>query len=179
MLMRYRDFAAAGVITLASSAAAMAGWNDWWHGVKTDYHRSTDWPYPFVCADRMAQQAPLTVMVDNGWRRENTLDAMMFDNEGNLTSAGVYKVKWIITQAPHSRRTVWVLRADTDDMTNQRKDSVQTLARNILPEGTLPEVLINDRPPGGMSGDYLDAIDRSMRSTVPAPRLPAMPTDAE
>jgi hypothetical protein len=176
--MRYRDFAAATVISLASGAAAMAGWNDLWHGVKTDYHRANDWPYPFICADRMAQQAPLMTMVDNGWRRENTLDTMMFDGEGNLTSAGVFKVKWVLTQAPHSRRTIWVLRGESAEMTAKRLDAVQQLARLVLPEGTLPEVLINERAPGGANGDYLDAIDRSMRSTVPPPRLPAMPTDS-
>jgi hypothetical protein len=178
MLMRYRDIAAAGLITVASSAAALAG-PGWWNSVKTDYHRANNWPYPFVCADRMAQQQPLMQMVDNGWRRENTLGTEMFDSEGNLTSAGVFKVKWILTQAPHSRRTVWVLKADSADMTQKRQDAVQTLARQVLPEGTLPEVLINERVPGGANGDYLDAIDRSMRSTVPPPRLPAMPTDNE
>lgn len=174
--MRYRDFAAALVVTLGSSAAAMAGWNEFWHQSKLDYRRASEWPYPFVCADRVAQQAPLAIMVDNGWRRENTLGGMMFTEDGALTSAGMHKVKWIVTQAPVSRRSVWVLRGETAEATAARIDAVQTRIGMIIPGQPLPEVMVTDQPPPGMSGDYLDAIDRSMRSTVPPPRLPAMAT---
>lgn len=175
--MRYRDFATAIVVTLSSSAAALAGWNEFWHQAKTDYRRASDWPYPFVCADRMAQQAPLAVMVDNGWRRQNTLGGILFDGEGKLTTAGRHKVKWIVTQAPLARRAVWVLRADDAEMTTARLDSVQTYIAQVLPEQPLPAVMATDQPPPGMNGDYLDAIDRSMRSTVPPPRLPTMSTE--
>ncbi len=175
--MRTRDFAAAIVVTLGSSAAAMAGWNEFWYQSKLDYRRASEWPYPFVCADRVAQQAPLAMMVDNGWRRENTLGAMMFTEEGKLTNAGYHKVRWIITQAPLARRSVWVLRGENAEETAMRVDAVQQYIRAVLPGEALPEVLVTDQPPPGMSGDYLDAIDRSMRSTVPPPRLPAMPTD--
>jgi hypothetical protein len=175
--MRYRDFATAIVVTLSSSAAAMAGWNEFWQQQRVDYRRASDWPYPFVCADRMALQAPFAVMADNGWRREHTLGNMLFNAEGGLTSAGMHKVKWIVTQAPHSRRAVWVLRADSGELTATRVDSVQQYIAKVLPEQPLPEVLVTDQPPPGMNGDYLDAIDRSMRSTVPPPRLPAMSTE--
>jgi hypothetical protein len=176
--MRYRVFATAIVVSLSTSAVAMAGWHEFWHGAKTDYRRSNEWPYPFKCADQMAVRAPFEIMKDNGWRRENTLGSEMFTFEKNeLTSAGEHKVKWIVTQAPIHRRTVWVLRADSDEATTQRVDHVQQLVQNILPEGALPEVLVTDRPPTGISGDYLDAIDRSMRSSVPPPRLPAPVSD--
>src|SRR5690606_38490270 len=113
-LMRKRDFAAAVVMTLASSAAAMAGWREFYHQSKIDYRRSKEWPYPFVCADRMATRTPLAMQVDNGWRRQNTLGTEMFSIEtGELTQAETHKVRWIVTQAPVQRRTVWVLRADT------------------------------------------------------------------
>jgi hypothetical protein len=175
--MRYRDFAAAVVVTLGSSAAAMAGWNEYWHQWKTDYHRANDWPYPFVCADRAAQQAPLAMMVDNGWRRENTIGGFQFNAEGELTVAGMHKVRSIVTQSPLQRRAVWVLRADTAELTAARVDSVQRYIGQVMPDQPMPEVQVTDRPPPGTSGDYLDAVDRSMRTTVPAPRLPAMPVD--
>ena len=175
--MRYRDFAAAIVVTLGSSAAAMAGWNEFWYQSKLDYRRANEWPYPFVCQDRIAAQMPLTIMADNGWRRENTLGGMMFTPEGELTGAGMHKVRWVVTQAPLSRRSVWVLRADSAEMTTARVAAVQTYIASVLPGQAMPEVLITDQPPPGMNGDYLDAIDRSMRSSVPPPRLPAMSTE--
>jgi hypothetical protein len=176
--MRSRDFATALVVTLSTSAAAMAGWNEFWHQSKLDYRRASEWPYPFVCADRVAVQTPLAMMADNGWRRQNTLGGILFNAEGELTTAGMHKVKWIVTQAPVSRRTVWVLRGDNADMTTARIDSVQRYIAQVVPDQALPEVLVTDQPPPGMNGDYLDAIDRSMRSTVPPPRLPAMSTES-
>lgn len=175
--MRYRDFAGAVVVTLGSAAAAMAGWNEFWHQSKLDYRRASEWPYPFVCVDRQAQQLPFAAMADNGWRRENTIGGMMFTDENALTTAGIHKVKWIVTQAPVARRTVFVLRGDNAEATAARIDAVQTYIKSILIDQPLPEVLVTDVPPPGMNGDYLDAIDRSMRSTVPPPRLPAMSTD--
>lgn len=175
--MRYRVFGAAVVLALSSSAAAMAGWHEFWHQTKVDYHRSNEWPFPFRCADQMAVRQPLAAMVDNGWRRENTLGHEMFDVEKNtLNKAGQIKAQWIVTQAPAQRRTVWVLRGVTEEATASRKDSVQSALKNMV-AGPLPEVLVTDTPPAGGNGDYLDAIDRSMRSTVPPPRLPAMPMD--
>ncbi|HTN74701.1 MAG TPA: hypothetical protein VL096_05620 [Pirellulaceae bacterium] len=176
--MRYRDFGVAIVLTLSSSAAAMAGWNEYWHSTKTDYRRSNEWPFPFRCADQMATRQPMAAMVDNGWRRENTLGNEMFDVEKNtLSRAGAIKARWIVTQAPVHRRTVWVLRGETAEVTATRVDSVQRFLGGLDQQGPLPEVLTTDTPPAGGSGDYLDAIDRAMRSSVQPPRLPPMESD--
>lgn len=176
--MRYRDFGVAVILAMSSSAAAMAGWNEFWHQTKVDYRRSNDWPFPFRCADQMAVRQPLAAFIDSGWRRENTLGNEMFEFETNaLTSAGRIKARWIVTQAPAHRRTVWVLRADTEEGTAARVDAVQSALQKMVLQGPLPEVLLTDTPPAGGNGDYLDAIDRSLRTTVPPPRLPALPTD--
>jgi hypothetical protein len=128
----------------------------------------------------MAVQLPLEMMKDNGWRRENTVGDELFDFETNtLTRAGYLKVRYTVVQAPVHRRTVWVLRGDSAETTAARVDSVQQAIAKIVQQGPLPEVLVTDTPPAGTSGDYLEAIDRSMRSTVPQPRLPTMPTNDE
>lgn len=176
--MRYRDFGVAVVLAMSSSAAAMAGWNEFWHQSKVDYKRSNEWPFPFRCADQMAVKQPLAMMVDNGWRRENTLGDEMFDLEKNtLNQAGRIKARWIATQAPVHRRTVWVYQGDTDEATTARVDSVQMELAKIVKNGPMPEVLTTQTPPPGASGDYLDAIDRAIRSSVQPPRLPALPAD--
>ena len=53
---------------------------------------------------------------------------------------------------------------------------MQTALQNLV-TGPLPEVLVTDTPPAGGNGDYLDAVDRALRSSVQPPRLPALPTD--
>jgi hypothetical protein len=173
--MRYRQVLFAVPLALGVASTGFAGVKEFWHQSKIDYRRLTDWPYPFRCADQMAVRQPLAMMVDNGWRRENTLGDELFAPDSNeLTLAGQYKVKWTVTQAPVHRRTVWVLRAGSEEATAARIDSVQQTIAKIVVNGPLPEVLVIDTPPAGISGDYLNAIDRSMRSTVAPPRLPAM-----
>lgn len=170
--MRMRDLAAALAMTVTCGTALMAG--EWVHQYMTTYRRVKQWPYPHVCQDIQAAQAPMALMVDNGWRRENTLGHIMFDEDGSLNSAGTYKIKQIITQSPLSRRSVWVLRADTNDATTARVDKVQQYIAKILPEGNLPPVQVTDRAPASTSGEYLNAIERGIQSSVPPPRLPAM-----
>jgi hypothetical protein len=173
--MRYRELVVGVSLSLGLCSSALAGWNEFWHQVGVDYRRNTEWPYPFRCADQMAVRQPLAMMVDNGWRRENTLGAELFAADTNqLTIAGLHKVKWAVTQAPVHRRTVWVLRGETEEATAARIDSVQQAIAKIIHQGPLPEVLVADSPPAGISGDYLNAIDRAMRTTVAPPRLPAM-----
>ena len=54
-----------------------------------------------------------------------------------------------------------------------RVDSVQRAISQFVPKGGLPEVLLTDRDLPGGSGEYYDAVDRAMKSSVPAPRLPS------
>ena len=40
--------------------------------------------------------------------------------------------------------------------------------------GSRPDVLLTDVIPPGASGDYFDEVDRQLKSSIPAPRLPEM-----
>ena len=77
-----------------------------------------------------------------------------------------------MTQAPPHRRTVFVLRGPSPDATLARVDAVQATITQIDPQGGRPEVLLTDVIPIGGSGDYFDAVDRALKDSIPAPRLP-------
>jgi hypothetical protein len=153
---------------------ATAGWNEFWHRVHVDFHRNNAWPEPFQTADRAAAREPFCIMVNNGWKMQNTIGTFLFNRETNeLNSAGESKVKWVVTQAPIHRRAVFVLVGDTPEDTKARVESVQRYISRLFPEGNLPPVMLTTTEPDGASGEYFDAINRAMLQSIPAPRLPA------
>lgn len=164
----------AGGSFLCVPASAGDHWHDFWHRVKVDFHRNNAFPEPFQTADRGAQREPFCIMVNNGWKMQNTIGVYMFNHETQeLNTAGEAKVKWVVTQAPIHRRAVFVLCGDTPEDTQRRVLSVQAYISRIVAPGHLPPVMITDREPEGASGEYFDAIHRATIQSIPSPRLPA------
>ncbi|ADB16844.1 hypothetical protein Psta_2171 [Pirellula staleyi DSM 6068] len=157
----------------AGTVTAEAGWHEFWHSVKVDFHRNNAWPEPFQSADRAATRAPFLTQTDNGWKMQNTVGTFLFDEAtGELNQAGKLKVKWIVTQAPLHRRAVFVFKADKPEINQQRMESVQTYISSLIPEGDLPPVYFTNTEPDGGSGEYFDAINRAVQDSIPSPRLP-------
>lgn len=163
----------AGGSVLCVSASAGDQWHDFWHRTKVDFYRNNTWPEPFRTEDRGAQREPFCIMVNNGWKMQNTIGVFMFNHETQeLNTAGEAKVKWVVTQAPIHRRAVFVLMGDTPEDTQKRVQSVQAFISRIVPPGHLPPVMLTDREPEGASGEYFDAIHRATIQSIPSPRLP-------
>lgn len=157
-----------GCFTLVEGASA-----DWLDRMKLDWHRMNRWPEPHVHADREVVRSPLMLMVNNGWRLQNTLSDHLFDPvTQTLTQAGRLKVRWITTQAPPNRRTVYVLRGETDEATQTRLAAVQEHLAGLHPRGVKPQVAITDIVPPGGSGDYFNEVDLQLKKSIPEPRLP-------
>jgi hypothetical protein len=165
---------AGGSLFFVPAASAGDQWSDFWHRVHVDFHRNNAWPEPFRTEDRGAQREPFCIMVNNGWKMQNTIGTFLFNHETQeLNTAGEAKVKWVVTQAPINRRAVFVLCGDTPEDTQRRVLSVQAYISRIVPPGHLPPVMLTDREPEGASGEYFDAIHRATIQSIPAPRLPA------
>lgn len=171
--MRRTTLAIVFAATIVTASVAHADWDEFWSRVHLDRHRMNTWPEPFRHADKDLVRQPLLAITDNGWRMQNTLSDHLFDVETNsLTQAGALKVRWIVTQAPPHRRTVFVLRGATPDATLARVDAVQETITQLAPQGSRPEVLLTDVIPVGGSGDYFDSVDRQLKASIPPPRLP-------
>jgi len=162
-----------GMVVANVASPCQAGWDEFWHQVHVDFRRMNCWPDPFRQMDRQAAVVPFESFKDAGWRLENTLVEFLFTEDQELTHAGKLKVRHILTQVPAHRRTIFVLKADNQEMTDRRVDAVQRAAADILPEGTLPPVLVTDQIPRGGSGDYLNLVNRKYRESIPAPVLPS------
>ncbi len=142
-------------------------------GIVQGYRAVFHWPDPFVRPDREAVEAPNAVMIQNGWRRQNTLnDSHFFENGTELSPAGRIKIHSILTEVPFSHRSVFVCRAETPDRTAARIAAVQQFAAQTAPDGpTLPVIETAVDPPGSLALP-IDMMMRSYRATAPDPRLP-------
>ena len=160
-------------LLVLTSGTVNAGWNEFCNRVCTDYRRMNCWPEPFISADRAMTRAPFAAVADAGWRSEHTLGDHLFSMETQqLTTAGQIKVRDIATQPPTQRRVIFVLRGDSDDITQVRMQSIQNyLSQRSLTCG-MPAILPTDLEPIGGSGDYFDQVDKKSRESLPDPRLP-------
>jgi hypothetical protein len=145
------------------------------HRWQQDFWRNNCWPQPFQTTDRELTRAPLIVMTAAGWRQNNTLSDHFFNTEDqSINQAGELKLRWIVTQAPPHRRTVFVLRGHSQEATNARVAAVHRAVEKFVLDGPRPDVLITTVIPPGASGDYFDQVDRQLKQSIPAPRLPDM-----
>jgi hypothetical protein len=125
-----------------------------------------------VAPDRHAARLPFHLMVQNGWRRQNTLDRHYFrPGSTELTEAGKLKVKWILHEAPRHHRTIYVQVSDTPEDTAGRVAAVENLAVRLSPEGDLPSILQTNRGSAGWPASQVDAIGRKFESAIPDPVL--------
>ena len=166
-----------GTLLAASAGSAHAqvyGWDSFWHRFSTDFKRMNHYPEPFIYADRDAARAPFRTMICNGWQLQNTLSGHYFHPETQeLTTAGEMKVRAILTNTPEQFRTVYVVRADGEEATSIRVDSVQQTVARLIPRGPLPQVVETTTELYGRPGEYVDSTLRKAYSGAPAPVLPA------
>jgi hypothetical protein len=173
-------FALAAVASTATSVSADWNWKGFWHGQHVGYHRNNAWPDPFNEVDASTVIAPFEVMKANGWRLHNTIGHELFRaGDGALMASGHRRIHWIATQAPESRRTVFVLRGETDVETAARVASVQATLNKVATNGTPPQVIVTEIEPPAASGAWATKINREWLDHLTAPRLPTQSSSGE
>ena len=167
------------VIVATTATSASADWKNFWHNLHVDYARNNAWPEPFVEVDAQNVIAPFEAMKNNGWRMHNTIGHEQFrSGDGALLAAGQERVKWIATQAPTARRSVYVLRGRTESETQARLASVQnTLA--AMPTNGPTQVLVTNTEPSTASGAWATKINREWLEHLTRPKLPSQTVDGE
>jgi hypothetical protein len=162
-------------VCLGAATPAKAQWfENFCQRFKRDYHRNKMWPEPFLQADRQATMAPFAIQTANGWRRQNLLSDYHFqDNSQQLTLAGESKLRYILTQMPQSRRTVFVQQGLSNDITDARMRAVHRASSQVVPDGMVANVVESNLPNDGWPAEDIDAVTRKFNSSRPDPRLPA------
>jgi len=158
----------------AGATTVSGGWHEFWHNLNVGLHRNNAWPDPFAEADAMQVVAPFEVMKHNGWRLHNTMGHELFrQGDGALLAAGSNRVRWIATQAPDSRRQVFVLRGRTEAETEARVASVRETIASVNMPGPPPAVMITEIEPPSASGAWATQINRAWMQELPSPKLPS------
>ncbi|MEX0678216.1 MAG: hypothetical protein WD063_14140 [Pirellulales bacterium] len=159
---------------LASGGKAHGQWFEQFkQNCKRDYHRNSMWPEPFLQADRNAVMCPFAIQTANGWRRQNLLSDYHFNEATNqLTLAGESKLRYVLTQMPPTRRTVFVQQGLSTDVTEGRMHAVERSAEGIVPTGMVANVVESNLPNEGWPAADIDAVTRKFIATTPDPRLP-------
>jgi hypothetical protein len=156
-----------------------APWDQGAHYMRTGCNQNYLWPWPYVCADRVAVREPFCMMVDNGWRRQNLLGPHHFNaNSTELTSAGELRVRWILTQAPAERRGIFVERDITPKVTEQRLATVRQFAAQLADADT-PQVSDTHLISEGRPAAVVDATQTRFLESMPPPVLPTVAGSAE
>ena len=162
------------LVGVTAGHSAKGDWHSFWHRFRVDYARNNVWPQPFVDVDAQAVQAPFAVMTHNGWRAHNTIGNELFrEGDCSLNLAGSRRVEWIAKQAPHERRTIYVLRGANDDETNLRLASVHQSLTAMQTGGPVPHVVVTDIETAAASGGWATSVNRQWMQNLPAPKLPS------
>ncbi len=157
-------------VTLSSSASA-GPLHAIGRDVSTSYHRNKCWPQPFVYPDNAAVRAPFARMVHNGWRIQNLVASHHFTDDARLTEAGQRHVRWIVTEAPLRRRTIYVQQAPTPELTEARLASARSLAERFALDQEMVQVQPTPITARGWPADYVDAINVKFFESTPDPRI--------
>ena len=158
---------------LVASAQAVS-FDDGVRYVKRGYHQNKQWPWPYICADRIAVHEPFCIMVNNGWRRQNLLGAHHFNEDATkLTTAGELRVRWILTQAPPERRTIFVERDLNPTVTAERLAAARDYASQVIIDGGAPVVVESNLISEGRPASLVDATNVRFQESMPVPALPA------
>ncbi len=162
------------LLVATGTTSATADWHEFWHNLHVGYHRNNAWPDPFNELDANQVVAPFQVMKHNGWKMHNTIGHELFRaGDGALLASGYKRVRWIATQAPPQRRSVYVLRGQTSEETEARVAAVNETLASFEINGPKPTVLITDVEPGTASGEWATKINREWLEQIAAPRLPS------
>jgi hypothetical protein len=174
--MRRILIAAAAIVAVGGliSSASAIGFDETAHHIKQGAKRNRMWPWPYVCADRVAVREPFGVMINNGWRRQNLLGPHHFnDKSEQLTTAGELRVQWIMSQAPEARRQIFIERDISPDVTAKRMVTARDYATRLAINGTSPEINETNIASEGRPASVVDAMNVRFQESMPAPTLPA------
>lgn len=176
-MLRVSLFIAFTFLLLMPTQPANAGWAEWhsfWNRAHTDKLRSNCWPQPFQQADRATVCQTLSVQLANGWRRQNTLSEVYFDQDTHaLNEAGRRKLYSIVTSSPESFNTIYVVQSMNPEAQQRRVASIQQNSSQLFGNQPTPEIVPVKISPRSWSASYIENISRQVESTIPAPRLPS------
>lgn len=172
-MLRVSLFLVLGSLFLLPAAPANADWHSFWTRSHTDRLRNNCWPMPFQKADRLSVCQTLTAQLAKGWKRQNTLSAVYFNQDTQeLNEAGRRKLFAIVQASPQEYRTIYVVRSMDPRATEARVNSLRTASNELMAADMRPEIVTVGVPPRSWSAEYINNITEQEAASIPQPRLP-------
>ena len=142
----------------------------------TQFHHAHYWPFPYTCRDRGYVRNLAAAQASVGYREQYALHAFHFDpGTGDLTAAGRDHLRWVVTSAAATGRTVPVVVAAGADAAVGQARLARTQA--AVAEMGAPQLAAGVRlGPAVSTGRPALEIARLRAgelATMPAPRVPA------
>ena len=172
-MLRVSLFLLLGSLFMLPAAPAKADWHSFWTRSHKDRLRNNCWPMPFQKADRISVCQTLTAQLAKGWKRQNTLSAVYFNQDTQeLNEAGRRKLFAIVQAAPEEYRTIYVVRSMDARATDVRVASLRKVSKELFAGEPGPEIVTVGVPPRSWSAEYINNITSQETASIPEPRLP-------
>ena len=132
--------------------------------------RNAAWPKPFACASRNLYASYWQNMTRAGFADQNTLSAIHFGKDGELTKYGQQQISGILRNMPQQYKVVYVQR-DQDEATSMaRLNSVQQVVGTWY--GQNGRVAFSDRNPIIQNGTRAENISLGYHAAMAPPVIP-------
>ncbi|NOX53561.1 MAG: hypothetical protein GXP27_03825 [Planctomycetes bacterium] len=136
------------------------------------FHGAHYWPYPYNYEDRFIVRELVRRQVANGWVVATTLYDYHFDPDTNeLSRSGRIRLRWILENAPPSRRMVFVQATDPKIASQTRLESVKKEMVRLVGADDVPPVMLRVTSPLARPAEEVRAIRDAELQSQPEPRI--------
>jgi len=136
------------------------------------FHAAHYWPHPYDGWSRKSVNSTIAMQQQKGWQNATTLYEYHFDTDSNeLTDAGILHLKWILENAPHQYRTVFLQTSAEAGANDLRLAAVSEVASRLTAGQETPEVQFRNTTPYGRPAVEVDYIRRAELNSQPEPRI--------
>lgn len=132
--------------------------------------RNAAWPRPFACGSRTLYSSYWRSITRAGFADQNTLSAIHFGENGELTKYGQQQIAGILRNMPQQYKTVYVQRDQDEETSLARLNQVQELVSTWY--GQNGRVAFSDRNPIIQSGVRAENITVGYNGAMVPPIIP-------
>ncbi|HID24346.1 MAG TPA: hypothetical protein EYP14_18360 [Planctomycetaceae bacterium] len=136
------------------------------------FHGAHYWPYPYNHEDRFMVRELIRRQVANGWVVATTLYDYHFDPDTDrLSRSGRIRLRWILENAPTSRRVVFVQAGERKAASQSRLESVKKEMVRMVGSDEIPPVMLRVTSPLARPAKEVRAIRDAELQSQPEPRI--------
>ena len=137
------------------------------------FHAAHYWPHPYCEQDRVFVENIYNDQIANGWNDATTVYEYHFDpTTHELTQPGQNHIRWMMEQAPPSRRVAYVQSTYDNAIDQVHLAAVRLAVNHFTGNGTtIPPVVLRHCSPNGRPAEEIQAIRTAELNAIVAPTI--------